>query len=153
MDQGLRDVPASLYMSMILRALAIWPSLSNESLASTSVETLPGTILRISHPNSTNILSTVLLTESSSSPRVLPQATALKISHTFQNTYFLNVDPMSDYLKIRMFVLQMLKWAFVSKCQSNKVSRCVPVKDLLVLGHGRSVQNQGGVSRRILQRK
>jgi len=51
------SMPTSLYSSMIRRALAIVPSVSNDKRASTSVDTYPGTILVISAPKLTASLS------------------------------------------------------------------------------------------------
>ena len=50
----LRSTPACLYMPISLWALAMVPSVSKLSRASTSVETRPGMILRISRPKLTN---------------------------------------------------------------------------------------------------
>ena len=56
---NIRDlsIPTSLYNEIILRAFAIVASLSKDNLASTSVETYPGTILVISAPKLTANLS------------------------------------------------------------------------------------------------
>jgi len=47
------SIPASLYRAMISRAFLIFAAVSYERRASTSVDTRPGTILRISIPKST----------------------------------------------------------------------------------------------------
>ena len=61
MKNGAGAVPTS----MMWRALLMEPSMSKEKRASTSVETLPGTIWRISLPNSTSRRSRVASTFSS----------------------------------------------------------------------------------------
>lgn len=62
---------------MMCNAFLMLPSSSNENRASTSVDTLPGTIFKISLPNCTSKLSNVESTCSSSVlPCFLPYATA-----------------------------------------------------------------------------
>ena len=51
-------IPASWYRARYLLAFWMLPWTSKESLASTSVETLPGTIFKISIPKFTNAFST-----------------------------------------------------------------------------------------------
>ena len=49
-----REMPAASYRAMSSRPLAMVASVSKERRASVSVETRPGTILRISRPNATS---------------------------------------------------------------------------------------------------
>jgi hypothetical protein len=66
---------------MMCRALSTDPLMSNENRASTSVETFPGTICKISLPNSTKRRSRVASTFSSIVlPWSLPYATATSMS-------------------------------------------------------------------------
>ena len=73
---------------MIWSALSMEPCLSNEKRASTSVETLPGTILRISFPNSTKSRSRVAST-CSSMPFAcdLPYSTATSMSFAYSGFF------------------------------------------------------------------
>ena len=57
-----RGMPAALYSAMSSRALATVAALSKERRASTSVETRPGTILRISVPKAMSRASTAAAT-------------------------------------------------------------------------------------------
>ncbi len=54
-----RDVPAASYIAMISWAFLMVASVSNDRRASTSVETLPGTIFRISCPKRTSSWSMI----------------------------------------------------------------------------------------------
>ena len=52
-----RSMPADSYRAMISRALRMVAAVSNDSRASTSVETRPGTIFNISPPKATRTRS------------------------------------------------------------------------------------------------
>ena len=83
-----RGTPAASYSAIRARALATVASLSNDSRASTSVDTRPGTIARISRPKRTSSRSAsastgsprCAATVSSTSARYSGRATALTIS-------------------------------------------------------------------------
>lgn len=84
---------------MMCSAFFTLPSLSKEKRASTSVETLPGTIFRISLPNWTSRLSMAESTWSSTSlPCFLPYATASSMSFAYSG--FLEAWRMRDGLVV-----------------------------------------------------
>jgi len=85
--------------SMMWRALSTDPLVSKENLASTSVETFPGTTFKISFPNSTRRRSRVASTFSSTSfPCSLPYATAVSISLAYSG--FFEAARMRDGLVV-----------------------------------------------------
>lgn len=84
---------------MMCRALSIDPLVSNENRASTSVDTFPGIIAKISLPNSTRRRSRVASTLSSIvSPWSLPYATATSMSLAYSG--FLEAARMRDGLVV-----------------------------------------------------
>ena len=88
------------------RALVTEASVSKEKRASTSVETLPGTILRISLPNCTSRLSNVASTWFSTSfPCALPYLTAASISFWYSS--FLDAARMSEGLVVASWGLYL----------------------------------------------
>jgi hypothetical protein len=71
---------------MMCRALSTEPLVENENRASTSVETFPGTIAKISFPNSTRSRSRAASTFSSVVlPCSFPYATAMSISLAYSS--------------------------------------------------------------------
>lgn len=92
--------------SMMCRALSTEALVSNERLASTSVETLPGTTLRISLPNSTRRASRALSTCSSTEPPCfLAEATASSISLAY--SAFLEAARMREGLVVASWGLYL----------------------------------------------
>ena len=84
---------------MSSRALALVPSLSKERRASTSVETLPGMIWRISLPNSTRRRSRQASTwVSTSPPLLLAYSTATSMSLAYSG--FLEAARMREGLVV-----------------------------------------------------
>jgi hypothetical protein len=84
-----------MHTSIMCRALATEAFVSKEKRASTSVETLPGMMFRISLPNCTRRLSRVASTCSSVSlPCFLPYSTAASISFAYSS--FLEAARMSE---------------------------------------------------------
>jgi hypothetical protein len=84
---------------MICSAFSTLALVSNENLASTSVDTLPGTIFKISLPNCVNKLSSVASTCSSMSlPCCLPYATASSMSLAYSG--FLDAARIRDGLVV-----------------------------------------------------
>jgi len=84
---------------MMCRALLTEPSVSKEKRASTSVETFPGTMFKISLPNSTKRRSSVASTFSSISlPWALPYSTATSISLAY--SAFLEAARMREGLVV-----------------------------------------------------
>ena len=80
---------------MICNAFSTLFAVSNEKRASTSVDTFPGTIFRISFPNCTSRLSSVASTFSSSELAcAFPYSTAESIS--FAYSAFFEAARMSD---------------------------------------------------------
>lgn len=93
---GLQRVP---HTSIRCRALSTEAFLSKENLASTSVETLPGTMLRISLPNCTRRLSNVASTCSSMLlPCFFPYATASSMSFAYSG--FLDAARINEGLVV-----------------------------------------------------
>jgi hypothetical protein len=91
---------------MMRRAFFTEASVSKEKRASTSVETFPGTILRISLPNWTSRLSRVQSTCCSTSfPCFLPNSTAASISFWYSS--FLDAARMSDGLVVASWGLYL----------------------------------------------
>ena len=81
------------------RAFWMEMSLSKEKRASTSVETLPGTIFKISEPNWTRRLSKVMsICSLSSLPCFLPYATASSMSLAYSG--FLEAARMREGLVV-----------------------------------------------------
>jgi len=81
---GIGGLIGDILTSMMRRALLTEAFVSKEKRASTSVETLPGTMFRISLPNWTRRLSSVASTWSSMlSAWFLPQATAASMSFAY----------------------------------------------------------------------
>ena len=75
------------------------PSSSNENLASTSVDTLPGTIFKISLPNCTSRLSSVAsILSSRSLPCFLPYSHASSMSLAYSG--FLEAARIKDGLVV-----------------------------------------------------
>ena len=84
---------------MMCRALSTLFSVEKENLASTSVETFPGTIFRISVPNCTRRLSNVASTCSFKSfPCFLPYSTAASMSLAYSG--FLDAARINDGLVV-----------------------------------------------------
>jgi hypothetical protein len=80
---------------MMCSAFLTDSSVLNEKRASTSVDTRPGTILRISHPNCTRRLSSAASTcASMPAPLFLPYSTALSIRAAYSG--FLAAARISD---------------------------------------------------------
>lgn len=91
---------------MMRRALFTEASVSKEKRASTSVETLPGTIFKISVPNCTRRLSRVASTCSSTVlPCFLPYSTAASISLAYSG--FLDAARMSEGLVVASWGLYL----------------------------------------------
>lgn len=84
---------------MMWRALSTEAFVSKEKRASTSVETLPGMILRISLPNSTRRLSRAASTWASISPP-LPLAYSTAASISLAYSAFLEAARMSEGLVV-----------------------------------------------------
>jgi len=106
--------------SMMCRALLTEASVSNEKRASTSVETLPGMILRISLPNCTSRLSSVASTCSSMSfPCFLPYWTAVSISFWYSS--FLDAARMSEGLVVASWGLYL---SMVAKSPESQTTTC-----------------------------
>jgi hypothetical protein len=116
---------------MMCRALFTDCSVEKEKRASTSVETLPGTICRISFPNCTSRLSRVASTWFSISvPAFLPYATAASISFSYSG--FLDAARMSEGL-----VVASWGWYFLMVAKSPESATTVwrvLVVHLLVVG-------------------
>jgi hypothetical protein len=91
---------------MICRALSTDPLVSKENRASTSVETFPGTIFKISLPNSTKSRSSVASTFSSMLlPLSFPYATALSMSLAYSG--FLAAARMREGLVVASWGLYL----------------------------------------------
>ena len=104
---------------MMRRALFTDCSVEKEKRASTSVETLPGTIWRISLPNWTRRLSRVTSTWFSRSvPFFLPYATAASISFAYSG--FLEAARMSEGL-----VVASWGWYFLMVAKSPESATTV----------------------------
>ena len=111
------------------RALATDSSVEKEKRASTSVETLPGTIWRISLPNCTSRLSRVVSTWFSRSvPFFLPYATAASISFSYSG--FLDAARMSEGL-----VVASWGWYFlmVAKSPESATTVCRESRSAIIL--------------------
>ena len=88
MDTQLLGIGNWRRTSMMWRALLTLPLMSKEKRASTSVETLPGTMAKISFPNSTKRRSRVASTFSSMlEPLSLPYATATSMSLAYSGFF------------------------------------------------------------------
>lgn len=107
------------HTSMMRRALLTDCSVEKEKRASTSVETLPGTILRISLPNWTRRLSSVTsILFSRSVPCFLPYSTAASISDAYSG--FLEAARMSEGL-----VVASWGWYFLMVAKSPESATTV----------------------------
>ena len=108
---------------MMCRALFTEASVSNEKRASTSVETLPGMILRISLPNCTRRLSKVASTCSSTLlPCFLPYSTAVSISFAYSG--FLDAARMREGLVVASWGLYLSMVAKSPESQTTVYSSC-----------------------------
>lgn len=109
--------------SMMRSALLTEAFVSKEKRASTSVETLPGTMFRISLPNWTRRLSSVASTWSSMlSPCFLPQATAASISFSYSG--FLEAARISEGLVVASWGLYLSMVAKSPESQTTVYEGC-----------------------------
>jgi hypothetical protein len=101
-------------------ALLTDASVSKEKAASTSVETLPGMMFRISFPNCTSRLSNVASTCSSTvEPCFLPYSTAASISLAYSG--FLEAARMSEGLVVASWGLYL---SMVAKSPESQTTVC-----------------------------
>jgi len=108
---------------MMRRALLTEASVSKEKRASTSVETLPGTILRISLPNCTSRLSSVQSTLCSRSfPCSLPYLTAASISFWYSS--FFDAARISEGLVVASWGLYLSMVAKSPESQTTTWKDC-----------------------------
>jgi hypothetical protein len=113
--------------SMMCRALFTEASVSKEKRASTSVETFPGMILRISFPNWTRRLSNVASTCSSMSlPCFLPYSTAASISLAYSS--FLDAARIKEGLVVASWGWYL---AMVAKSPESQTTTCA--KALIII--------------------
>jgi hypothetical protein len=111
---------AILLTSMMRRALLTEAFVSKEKRASTSVETLPGTTLRISLPNWTRRLSSVASTWSSMlSAWLLPQVTAASMSFSYSG--FLEAARIREGLVVASWGLYL---SMVAKSPESQTTVC-----------------------------
>jgi hypothetical protein len=113
------------------RAFFTDASVSKEKRASTSVETLPGMILRISLPNWTRRLSNVASTWSSMllPPWDLPYATASSMSLAYSS--FLDAARIREGLVVASWGLYL---SMVAKSPESQTTTCSAVSHLFSAG-------------------